>query len=243
MHYVYIPGMDRCGTSWVTRWLKKHPDIYVENERYLIPNLSRVFLRKGIAKAADVDVQNMRRIVLEESARWNAAGKAYFIDKSPGTLLTKRGGESLLAIVAELLPQARVLVFYKYGPDYVFSRAHLPAWGRSVMPAESVTTYVENIRLVVPDAPPANTLFLKYEDLCARPDEMAARIGQFLGIALEHKLEPWTRPVNTRHVRYDSERWKTMSLDEIEDMTRMDPELVRLGYPSVASYLESIRSR
>jgi hypothetical protein len=112
--------MSRAGTTWVASWLVRHPEVHVEEENYLL---------HAALQAHRGEAGPTRREVAERFAAMNEAGRPVFVDKSPGH-------PSGVADALEVFPEAKALVFYKYGPDGVYSVLHRARWRMRAMNPE-----------------------------------------------------------------------------------------------------------
>lgn len=212
---VFIPGLSRCGTTWIGRWLKSHDEIQVFNDMFIYQNLKK-------SKCTD---QEIRSFVLDYY--YARTKRKIVVDKSPGSL-------ALLNDYRGIFPESKIMIFYKYGPDYVYSFQHLPTrWpNHRPVPVERVVNdYIRETRYITLQDD-ENLIHLRYEDLLSEPTKMGKRICEFLNI--QHTaLIPWGTPANTNFDSYNPDRWKELGEENIEKLKAMNPVLERLGYPVV----------
>ena len=130
---------------------------------------------------------------------------------------------------------AKILLFYRYGPNYVYSLLNLPEWGnREKWTFESaLEDCLLNLRFITPEKPDNRVLYLKYEEMIENPSEFSKKIEQFLGTTSSIRLEAWKLPINTIQQEHEFDRWKKLTRKQMEKMRIMNKDLRRLGYPEV----------
>jgi len=224
--YIFIPGLHRCGTSWVSKWLSKHSDIYRHGENYILYNTYHEYKKSKTLK-------KMRNIVENSFLSINDSAP-YFLDKSPAQLFCRK--KPRIDIIRKIFPYAYVLCFYKYPPDYIYSLLNLPKWGEKRFTFKKAFKICQqDVKYLTNPRQDERILYLKYEELIDKPIKMSQKIIDFLGITntLEH-LVPWNQPINTIHKKYDRNRWKQMPLEYIEKIKMMNDDIIKLEYKALS---------
>lgn len=223
MQLIFIPGMSRSGTTWVSNWLKTHSDVHLQAENYVLLNSYKKY------KDTENFENNIRDEVIKQFNEYNS-GKQYFIDKSPNGLF-------IVPIIRKLFPDAKILCFYKYGPNLVYSYMNLPShWvsHKEWTIEEATYDYISNAQKINLNNTDPHIMYLRYENLLIEPEKMSKNILNFLELSdTIGSLEVWKKPANTDHKFYDNERWKTLGSEAIEYMKKMNTELIRLGYDPI----------
>lgn len=221
--FVFIPGLSRCGTTWVTNWLKTHSDVHLQEENYILLNSYKK--HKNTQSWENI----IKNAVINKFNEYNS-NKSVFIDKSPEFI-------TFVPIIRKLFPTDKIMCFYKYGPNLVYSYMHLPShWvtHKEWTIEEAVDTYIENAKMIDLNNIDPNIIYIRYEELLKKPVEMSKKILNFIGLSdTIGSLEVWKKPANTDHKFYDNERWKTLGSEAIEYMKKMNTELIRLGYEPI----------
>ena len=227
--YLFIPGMSRSGTSWVTRWLEERPDLASAHETYLIRYaFDMVYHQPPTGRLVS---SNHARSFLRRVYADHAAGRPWIVDKSPGEFFYK--GVPVRDIIWELFPEAFVLWLYRDGKDFVYGLLHLPWEARTVWNVQNATDYwIREMRPLLEAQPHPRMMIVRYEDLLREP-QGSRQISAFLGLRHHADIRPWAKPVNTMNRGRAAGRWKALDAESLTEMKRMNPYLVQCGYDPV----------
>lgn len=223
----FIPGLGRCGTTWVTSWLGRHPAVATIGETYLVRQLYSLTVQ---------DPAYSRIVSKDDAAAFArsiyakvAGDRPCVLDKSPGPMVYL--GTPQEDFLRELFPDCRILLFYRDGKDYVHAFQNLP-WESRVQPtvASAARDWMVNASYLLKRRDREGTMTVRYEDLLSEPDAMSERITKFLGLTLHEPLVPWNEPINTVHETLEKDRWRIYLEKDREILAQMNPLLVAMGY-------------
>lgn len=223
---IFIPGMPRSGTTWFTRWLEEHPEVFAVHESSLIHHAIDMLehLPRGGRLVGKEQLRSFLHTVYSDAA----GNRNWIVDKSPGDLVYK--GVVVPDLVLELFPEARVLYFYRDGKSFVYGQLNLPWKSRVGWDVEKATSYwIEQIQFLLGAPSDPRARVVRYEDLLREP-QRGREIAEFLGLSPHGEIQPWAKPVNTVHRELDLDRWKTLDADSLAVMKRMNPYLIQCGY-------------
>jgi hypothetical protein len=221
--------MSRSGTTWITEWLGRHPEVATVQETYILQHVLDMLLHKP--QGGRIVNLSQAREFLSSIYRQSAGGKSLLVDKSPASFTYH--GKSVSEFVTELFPDARILWLVRDGKSFVHAVLNLPWTARVPWSIErAVRHWIETAGAVLECQKGPHLLVLRYEDLLSGK-VAAGEITGFLGLALHQNLEPWRHPCNTIHQSYDGERWRSIDSAGRSIMKEMNPILERFGYSTV----------
>ena len=229
--FIFIPGMARSGTTWVSEWIAQREDVAFFDESYLIQKAFEFSDGQWSYRfVTDQHIRDLITTIYEDSAE----GKPIILDKSPASLtLNKKMLTS--TYIHRLFPDAKVLIMHRDGKQYVYSVMNLP-WGNAPIKDvdEAVSIWITRAKILLSRSAEfsENPKSVRYEDLLEQPDEKGKEIADFLGLELP-PLEPWKVPVKTKNSKYVPNRWKRLDKESLRVMRRMNPFLKRMGYDPV----------
>ncbi len=229
--FIFIPGMSRSGTTWLTGWLSQHGDVESFHEAYLIHRITKLFAKQQrTGEIVNLPVSHRHARELLDKTYTEHSDKSVIVDKSPGVLNVN--GMHIVDFLHLLNSEALSIIMYRDGKNFVHGLLNLPWKPFKEFTVESATDlWVDRVQTIL-DYQPPQTICVKYEDLICDPGLTSNRIANFVGLQLP-VIEPWTEPVNTMHERYDPTRWKRLSKDQLRYMERMNPYLESLGYEPI----------
>jgi len=233
--YIFLPGLSRCGTTFISNWMLKNSQVALIPESYLIPKMHRLvnpqFYPKEDRSQTKITYKNAR--ALTDSVYNDLAGdKTIILDKSPGNLKIAWDSRNIKItdVIKCIYPEALSMVIYKDGKDFVYSYLNLP-WAGSILTTEQIIDiWVKSVKTIMDGL--GETLIIRYEDILENPDRIKNSICSFLGIELP-PLDPWVNPINTKHSVYNKERWKTLDSHVLKTMKIMNPFLEKMGYETI----------
>jgi hypothetical protein len=212
--HVLFPGMARCGSTWIAKWLGRHPEAVLFDEPFLA--------RRGLNDHITVD---HLRIFWDAVYEDRSKNKKYIIDKSPGAISTYR-------LYREVYENAYCLITYRDGKYFIFSCLNMP-WQSAITPEKYISTWIAGMKWIAELEPahPKN-MVVCYEDLLNDPTK-SREITSFLRMEHHGDIEVWKEPARSIHSSYDPDRWKSLDKEILKDMERMNPLLERFGYDPV----------
>lgn len=228
--FIFIPGVGRCGTTWVTKWLSEHPLVETIHESYLVPQTFRLikpieypFPKEGVVELSEI------RDLLHKIYNRRAGKKTIFIDKSPTNLYDSNGDEETSKIWS-LFPSAKIMIFYKDGKDIAYSQKNLPWQSRKLWTAsEIISLWKDFVKFYSLNPPSEKLIYVKYENLLDNPEQESDRICKFIGIT-HYSIRPWEKPTNTKTTKYDKQRWKLLPEGLINKLKKINNDLNLMGY-------------
>lgn len=226
----FIPGLSRCGTTWVTDWLTSHYGVAATQESYLA-RYAHMMLNHEPPSGRIVERQDVHDFLMSIYTRV-ADGRPWLVDKSPGSLVYK--GVPVEQFLLDLFPGARVLLFYRDGKDYVYAFKNVP-WEQKHPPTveSGVANWKANAQYLLSRKEHPSVMTVRYEELLSRPVELSEQLTKFLGLELTVPLAPWERPINTLHSTLVPQRWSVLMEEHRETLRTMNPLLEQLGYDPV----------
>lgn len=226
---LFIPGMQRSGTTWFARWLEERPDVFAVHEPFLIRYA--IDLLEHLPQGGRLVSKEQLRSFLLEVYSAAAGSRNWIVDKSPGELVYK--GVAVSDLILDLFPEARVLCFHRDGKNFVYGHLHLPWKSRVGWDVEKATSFwIEQIQILLAAPSDPRVKIVRYEDLVREP-RRSREIAEFLGLSSHGDIRPWSTPVNTVHREHDLERWKSLDADSLAVMKRMNPYLLQCGYDPI----------
>lgn len=225
--HIFMPGIVRSGTTWVSEWLGEHPDISLIRSYLLLYTKQMLINYPTSLYTKPNDFRAMLDSVFSNNLD---IGKTTVLDASPGDLDFRN--EHISSLISSLCENAKILVLYRDGKNWVHSMLNLPWKSNYNWTAETATEeWISKMKIILGPTP-LNTLHIKYEDLLA--ENGYRKILDFLEI--EHApIISWNsvRPGNTKSTFHDPNKWKSLSLDQIEYMKKMNPHLEAAGYDPI----------
>lgn len=204
--HVWLTGFARSGTTLLEQVLESHPDVVTLDERPLLVDAEVEFLTRpgGIKRLADVLPESLEPF---QEGYWrkvrefgvDPAGKV-FVNKHP--LATAR-----LPLIARVFPGAKILFAIRDPRDVVFS-----CFRRSfnMNPAmyefntlEGAARYYDAVMRAGEaylDRLPLDVHRLRYEDLVADFDAVAAGVCEFIGLEWSDELRNFARTASERRI-------------------------------------------
>ena len=186
---VFIVGMPRSGTTLLERILGNHPDItdagelldLVRQLRYCADLGGDQLLDLELARKAEqfVDWADLGRLYLSHT-QWRAKGRAVYTDKLPPNFMN-------VAYIVRAMPQARILHMVRSPMDTCFSNLKMHFAG--VYPPSydqlEMADHFRRYRTLMAQwhaAFPDKILDVRYDELVADPERVAAEVMEFIGL-------------------------------------------------------------
>jgi tetratricopeptide (TPR) repeat protein len=200
---IFIVGMPRTGTTVLERILGGHPDVADAGELNDFQHaaslacdrfLSLPFRADDVATLASADVRAIGRTYLERTAR-HYGPRACLIDKNPQNFFAA-------GLIAEALPQARILCLIREPADACFSNLKelfAPGSYGYSYGLEEVAEHYARFRGLAErwrDAFPGQFLEVGYEELVADPARVSKVVMEFCGLPPAPECVDITRNVS-----------------------------------------------
>lgn len=225
--FVFIPGLPRCGSTWITRWLSEHPDIIAVHESNLITSAYALMLDMQKWSSPSTIIPNITEFI---SKTYNdyAMRKSIFIDKSPGDFYDKNDICNIDKIRI-FFPKAHIIICYKDAKDIAYSMKNLPwksklEWNAS----QIIARWNGFVRFYKANPETRHLIYLRYEDLLGHP-ETCQKICNFLEIN-HYDIRPWLSPTNTLTRIYKKDRWKALPKSFLQELEPLNEGLKLLSY-------------
>ncbi len=248
---VFLVGFPRSGTTLLDQILASHPDIATLEE---VDNLGHVTgkLLEGadvlarIAALTSADIDAMRKNYWERvrSNRRHDATRPVFIDKLPMNA-------TLLAAVAAIFPQARVIFALRDPRDAVlscfqqtFEMTGATIHFLSLSTAAQLYDATMQLMRVHENHLPIPVKRVRYEDVTARFDRTIADVLGFLGLAWSENVRNFTETARSRPIGTPSApqvmrplystsagKWRNYAKPLRETRKLLDPWAEAFGYP------------
>lgn len=229
---IFIPGMSRSGTTWVSYWLAGHEKVALLDETYIMHrSFSLTDGRWTHKHVTDDHVRRFLTSVYEDASE----GKPFIVDKSPASfMLDKR--TPITIFIERVFPDAKTLIMFRDGKNFVYSVMNLPwRFGAIKTVEEAVDVWIRRAKCLLSrnrNFGP-NTMITKYEDLISNPKDESKRIAEFVGLPDLPAIEPWKEPIKTKNTKYVKDRWKRFGEKDLTIMKQMNPYLRQFGYEPV----------
>jgi hypothetical protein len=204
---IFIVGLPRSGTTLVERVLGNHSQVAACGElsdfrmRYKWASdyyCNGLLDNEAVARMPLVDARALGKAYLQATA-WRAAGRRWYTDKLPGNAV-------FAGLILRAIPGARIVHVHREPMAGCFAnlRELFAPWfyDYSYTFGEMATHQRNHARLMahMGAVAPGRILDVRYEDFVARPEQQAARILEYCGLAPESGLTDTTgdsRPVST----------------------------------------------
>lgn len=202
---IFIIGTGRNGTTWVSRWLRQHPEIFGGPETHLfsvLENFINPEWNQGLKTWLTHDklIECVRKFCLDcfENCKFRQ-NKKHVVEHS--YIHYKH-----ISFIREVFPDALFIHVYRDGRNVVES--HIRTFGE-----EKYLEYIEQWKQTIKDmlgSVKPYVLNIKYETLIEDP-QSHKRITDFLCVDHHKDLDIWEFPVNTPNFEYDYNRWNRLA--------------------------------
>jgi tetratricopeptide (TPR) repeat protein len=219
---VFIVGMPRTGTTVLERILGGHPGVVDAGElndfQHAASQASDRFVRlppevADLAALSGLDPQTIGRAYLERTSH-HYGGRTHLVDKNPQNVFAA-------GLVAEALPQARILCLVREPADACFSNLKelfAPGAYAYSYAMEEVAGHHARFRRLVQhwrENLPGQFLVVPYEELVSSPEAVTTQVLEFCGLTpdpacvdISRNLSPSStasssqvrEPIHARHV-------------------------------------------
>ncbi len=171
-------GCSRCGTTWVDKALREHPEIY------LPPNKQTYFFNSHYDKGIDWYLSHFTGISREH--------------KAIGEIATYYSQPDLMPLVAKHFPHAKLMMSVRNPVDraysYYQSRASKFNWTSIEQAIEEQPNdiiergkYIDQIEVLLQHYPEEQFKLLFFDDLKSTPEQFLRSILEYLGVEPEFK--------------------------------------------------------
>lgn len=253
---IFVIGFPRSGTTLVEQMLDAHPALQAMDERPHFDVLADqledygVHVPSDLGRLTQADCDELRKgYLLMACARTPRRWNAQLVDKNPLNMLW-------LPLIQRVFPNARLVLMLRNPCDVLLSN-YMQDYRSVVM--MSISLDLQRLARAYVDAfghwfhhaeiLKPNVLTIRYEDLVANPERMAAEIGGFLGLtdssamldAARHAREKGfigtpsysqvIEPIN----RHGVDRWLRYRRWFDQPLAILAPVLPKVGYPSTGS--------
>lgn len=197
---IFIVGMHRSGTTLMERMLSGHSLVGDAGETSAVDAQMQEATDHALPgrydteiarRAGSADFDAIARGYVE-AARWLSRGRPFFTEKLPMNFWN-------VGFIAKALPQARILHLQRDPVDTCFSNLRTLFAGvatYSYVQEELAGFYLEYRRMMDhwrAVLPPGRMLDVRYDDLVADPETVAAGIASFCGLPYEAAMVDVTR--------------------------------------------------
>lgn len=243
---IFVVGSGRCGTTWLSTWLRQHPDIFGGPETHLFSILQPLVNKEwnqGLKTWVPDEfiVDNIRNFVLAMFA--NSKNR----DNKPHCVEHSYCHYGNIDFIQQVFPDAYFIHLYRDGRNVVESWLRVNPLNHSIDYYINSWMSIMNDMLSRPSSP--NILHLKYETLMEHP-ATSNEITKFLGIEHHKDIDSWRFPINTPNFEYDYDRWmkrlskedqaKLQVMNELLEKLKYYPRLPRMNKSEVLAQLELI---
>jgi hypothetical protein len=240
---VFVCGLGRCGTTWIARSLAQSPELVYVGEAWLIEKLDELLRWHGVLLDEWGDFTTWHKHGIGRDAFVRAIARLYndvlsiaaggrrFVEKTPEWNVFH------LPLLAELFPEARFVLSYRDGRNYV---ASVEAKRRTAGKEFAFEDYcrrwaqgMEAFEQVGRGGRPRFAHLVRYEDLLEDFDGTFANLCDFVGIEriVAQPLAPNSAFPNRETIQDFTTRWHGWSSEQRELFRRhAGKELVRWGY-------------
>lgn len=203
---IFIVGTGRCGTTWLGRWLRQHPQTFGGPETHLFTLLENVInpqwnqgIKTWMEKQTLISIIRTFTESLFENCKFRKPGQNHLIEHSWVHYNNRE-------FIKQLFPESLFVHIYRDGRNVVESKMR-----QNEDLEKSIDLWVDTMNDMLNTSDDC-ILNIKYEELIKDPSK-SKEITSFLGIDHHYDIDAWEFPVNTPFFEYDENRWKTLSQD------------------------------
>lgn len=223
---IFVVGTGRCGTTWIGRWLRQHPEVFGGPETHMFHIMNQHLnpeWNQGLKTWVDRDVviNATRNFVVETFSQCKFRrneNQKHLVEHSYCHYQD-------IDLIKEVFPDALFVHVYRDIRNVVESKYRMGQDHK-----ESICNWIE-VMTDMENRDDENIINVRYEDL-VETTENSRTITKFLKLDHHKDIDSWEFPVNTQYHSYDPDRWKSLPKNVLDDISSSDAVklMVKYGY-------------